>query len=1166
MEIEKLGAYLRVSEITETGNAHLFDVQGPDGQIYLAKVPKNLDSTGAAARQFSSVARHLKNIKNDFINKVIDSGEEPSIGCFFIVLQKIEHARTLEVFTTEENDGSGRYLKEIIQFWLQCAEALGEASVKNIFHKDIHPRNILISKDRVPVIIDFGISILEHTISKRPIENEYGVKFAAPEYIIRQEAALKARTDFYSLSLTMLYCLLGHKLFYEIENNEKRLERVLSVYKSSIPIQAVPEFENVFRKSFDADSGLRYFQYTELRAALNKLFEVINHTPEKPFAFTAREDLKISEFIAEINKSGFSISVNEQRHNIHKNITAKIASLNFYVARCHLSNRGNALMIMEIKSKEGLERNEKDNHQYVFDNGHKVDNIQFLQKNPSETNPEQYYDIHTLLEKLFLDKRDTTRGYLPKTSKDILQSYKTLLNEEISYLREEAFRVKYSASEINGSNGIRFKLVTDEKTTREYINNFLKRSRAAFVKDNNISLMASSDALGLQNRVVLGYSIKYDEKTGYLYINGFPEAQKDEVPNKGYLVEETGLQEVQFKRQINAIRNYENDNITNSELRKYLFQPERLQQLAENSGEIVSELEVISTRDGQKVRFEDAQRSAILKCLFRPPITLVQGPPGTGKTTVITEIIRQLLTKDRHAKILITSQTNLAVDNVLAKLVGIQGVNFIRLGRNIDDEKIDAHSFQNKLNFWARATKSACDKNFATINTQIVASQKNLSPILNQILQEVNKKQDWSVSKKTLLQYLNSPLAKQYSNLTKYLNSKIEFENELSKLLGPEHSALNKIHQLKKKWNAILSNIETEDELKSKFVSSINLVGATSNHIAASLYRDFKFEFDYVIMDEAAKATPAETLVPINMAHNLVLVGDHKQLPPMITATKEVKQRVEEKYNTEGELIDFDKIYSDQPSLFEIMYDGSPVEYKEMLDLQFRMPRQIGDLISRLVYGGRLKSSDKSGEHHNMKLAATSSIFMLNTNKFPNRHHKTDPISKSSYNEANASTILELLLSIDSYTELLKGSGKEKPYEIGIITGYGKQAEFLTNEIGNADLNNIALHKNLTIATVDSFQGSEKDIVIYDIVRSSRPDDKSGLGFLEMPNRINVAFTRAKRLLILVGDAEYVLNVSPSYRWIATNPNEPLLLKQIVTNLHENGLIYDDLKDILYGQ
>lgn len=83
---------------------------------------------------------------------------------------------------------------------------------------------------------------------------------------------------------------------------------------------------------------------------------------------------------------------------------------------------------------------------------------------------------------------------------------------------------------------------------------------------------------------------------------------------------------------------------------------------------------------------------------------------------------------------------------------------------------------------------------------------------------------------------------------------------------------------LKRRWHSLLQNIEDYDALKSKFISSINIVGANINYIAAEI-KDFNSEFDYVIMDEAAKATPAETLVPINMAHNLILVGDQTTSP-----------------------------------------------------------------------------------------------------------------------------------------------------------------------------------------------------------------------------------------------------------------------------------------------
>lgn len=1161
-KFDKLGAYDRVSEIVETNNAFVFDVQGPDAKIYFAKVPKNLDSGSSATRQFNAVARHLKKIDSEFINKVIDAGCDDGTGTYFIILEKIENQISLEDYVSKENEVTPGYLKYILQVWYKCSDALEQAALKNIFHKDLHPRNILIKEDKNPVVIDFGISTLEHTISKKPAANEFSNKFSAPELINKEENRLKARSDFYSLAVCMLYALLGHKLFYEDENNENRLKKIVELYKNIISQEGLSDFEIVFTKSFDANPEQRYFRYSELRNAINELFEVINHTAEKPFAIRSADKMYIAEFLREANAEGLSFGINENRHSKYKNVSARVSSANFYAHTCFSSNRGNCLELIGLKKIDSLEENEKANHARTILKGVKLSGINYVQADLNEISIDNFYDVFNFLEKLYQDKQESRPHTLSRTPREILKNYMTLLNEEINYLRDHAFKVRYSDFDVHGSNEASFKIVLDEKVSLENVYNFLKRSQASFRKGNEVALTATTDPTGANNKESVGFSTRFDRETNTLFVKDFPVKRKNDVPHTGYLFEDTSLMEIQYKRQINAIKNYENDNITNPELRKYLFQPDNLKRLADSSGQIIAELNVISVdKKGEKIQFEAAQKDAILKSLYRPPITIIQGPPGTGKTTVITELIRQILSQDNQAKILITSQTNLAVDNVLQKMAKIPGISFIRLGRNIEDAEINQHSFENKLNLWARKTKSASEKNFLELKRAVESSEKKHSPVLNLIVQEVNKKQDWNVTKKSLKQILTGAFAKGFEDLYDFIDNKILFQNELAKYLGEKHARLNTLDLLKRRWHALLSNIEDYDALKSKFISSINIVGATSNHIAAGKYKNFHFEFDYVIMDEAAKATPAETLVPINMAHNLVLVGDHKQLPPLVTATKKVIEQVESKLNNDGEMVDFDKVYYDQPSLFEIMYDGSPDEFKEMLDLQFRMPKQVGNIISDLVYEKKLKSNERSGKKHEINLKATTAMFMVNINKYPNRFHQVDPVSKSSYNPVSAKTVLEILSKLDTYSELFTG----KEYEIGVITGYGKQAEYLSNEIENFHFKNLHLNKNLAVATVDSFQGSEKDIIIYDIVRSAKSKDDTGLGFLEMPNRINVALTRVTRLLIVVGDAEYILNVNPSYRWINSNPNEPLLLKEFVSHLHEAGFIYDNPTDIFYG-
>jgi len=145
---------------------------------------------------------------------------------------------------------------------------------------------------------------------------------------------------------------------------------------------------------------------------------------------------------------------------------------------------------------------------------------------------------------------------------------------------------------------------------------------------------------------------------------------------------------------------------------------------------------------------------------------------------------------------------------------------------------------------------------------------------------------------------------------------------------------------------------------------------------------------------------------------------------------------------------------------------------------------------------------------------------------------------------------------------------KPKPFTIGIIAGYRGQVDLLKSSINlsqysnfvqvETDENGNQKKKNLIdINTVDKFQGAERDIIIYDIVRSSK--GQSNIGFLDDYRRINVAFSRVKRLLIVVGDSEYIIKRA------TLNPNGKFTefkLQQIVKELQEQGLVFNQLNQI----
>jgi len=356
---------------------------------------------------------------------------------------------------------------------------------------------------------------------------------------------------------------------------------------------------------------------------------------------------------------------------------------------------------------------------------------------------------------------------------------------------------------------------------------------------------------------------------------------------------------------------------------------------------------------------------------------------------------------------------------------------------------------------------------------------------------------------------------------------------------------------------SMLQNGHQEVDFLTAMLQDISIVGATCMHIASGQYNKVNFEFDYVIMDESSKASPPETLVPINMGRNIILIGDHKQLPPVITKDKSLKNKVDEALadNGLGANKDFGK------SLFETLleaFEKNPKqqEYIKMLDIQYRMPAQIGSLISKYFYDNKLKNAapellkDKT---HNLSLKKETSIVFINTSNRPN---PSDNGSKTNRNNpCNVKAVAELLEQLNTlYPNNLE---QEKPLSIAVIAGYRGQVKLLRKEIDTSQYGNFASLINMD--TVDRFQGGERDIIIYDVVRSStRTQDV--IGFLEDYRRINVAFSRVKRLLFVVGDKDYLLHRAVLH---PQSDFKEFKLQQIVQELEDQGLVYDHFSELL---
>lgn len=325
------------------------------------------------------------------------------------------------------------------------------------------------------------------------------------------------------------------------------------------------------------------------------------------------------------------------------------------------------------------------------------------------------------------------------------------------------------------------------------------------------------------------------------------------------------------------------------------------------------------------------------------------------------------------------------------------------------------------------------------------------------------------------------------------------------------------------------------------------VLGATCQQAASEFMRgtlgldpNDGISFDTVVIDEAARATPLDLLIPMAMGRRrIVLVGDHRQLPHLLDPD------TEEAMEQAGDLTEIEH-NALRESLFERLVQGlrrleqeHPGQPKRvvMLDTQFRMHPILGDFISRTFYEAADEPAIRSGrpptdfEHHVPGLERCVCAWLnmpIHDSADQDQRHSTGSRIREVEAKRAAREARRILDDCPSLS-------------VGVITFYAAQRDLILKCMGEQGLSEPfdgrwrvrpewALDEmgaeRLLVGTVDAFQGKEFDIVLLSIVRTDAPlrGDNHELaltrkfGFLRMPNRMNVAMSRQRRLLIAIGD------------------------------------------------
>lgn len=192
-----------------------------------------------------------------------------------------------------------------------------------------------------------------------------------------------------------------------------------------------------------------------------------------------------------------------------------------------------------------------------------------------------------------------------------------------------------------------------------------------------------------------------------------------------------------------------------------------------------------------------------------------------------------------------------------------------------------------------------------------------------------------------------------------------------------------------------------------------------------------------------------------------------------------------------------------------------PGALKKTLTTQHRMLPAIGDLISECFYGKDLRSIERNPAAH-LTGVMPKPVTWYSTARKPNRGSKTQ--GTSCYNDAEVELVMSLLSRIDFYIQ--RGRNKDKRVSVAVLTGYDPQRQRLQTAVQTGQ--SMEELSEIFVNVVDAFQGREADVLVFSVTRS----EVRGLGFLKEMERINVALSRGRELLAIIGDHAFCQTVA----------------------------------------
>ncbi|HZB97970.1 MAG TPA: AAA domain-containing protein, partial [Candidatus Sulfotelmatobacter sp.] len=320
-------------------------------------------------------------------------------------------------------------------------------------------------------------------------------------------------------------------------------------------------------------------------------------------------------------------------------------------------------------------------------------------------------------------------------------------------------------------------------------------------------------------------------------------------------------------------------------------------------------------------------------------------------------------------------------------------------------------------------------------------------------------------------------------------HSNLAVDNALERLAGTPGMRAVRVARAERVHPAV-ERFRCDDEDDPRLLEA-NCYFATCATAATAAVTDMNF--DVVILDEANKARVDEALPALRLGSALALVGDHKQLPPVeddaLYGIVETDPQLEDLVNR---------------SLFEQCWEGGiPESARCLLTIQHRMHPDIAAYVSAASYEGQLEDAPEVQQYSFVtRYPFPVALHFVDTEGMRGGRERRGP-GGALRNEAEVKVAAQVVRLLDERTP--------RELTLAVIAMYAEQVERLRQALGKR-----RFKRAIKIDTVDSFEGREEDMVVISLVRSN---ERGRIGFLRVPNRLNVAVSRAKRLVACIGDS-----------------------------------------------